>query len=631
MSHSFTSLPKPKYLLEVSEANFEVKTKTGKRKILDNISFTVRSGEFLAMMGPSGAGKTTLLELMTMKLSGKLATGLVKLNGLTMTMNKFQQHACLVEQYDNHWAFLTCREIIKYAAELSIPLKKEREARVQSIMENLGLMECANTRAGNAFVKGISGGQKKRLSVGIALLKKPKVLFLDEPTSGLDAASTKFCMKFLEDVAQQESLIIIATIHQPALDVFMSFSSVLFLVNGRVAYNGSPGNVAPHCCSIGQPCPDYANPADHFIGLVNGEFVSRDKVDAVVSAWPKMENEVTENLETLVVPVRPGFFEQSFVLLRRRCLVSVRDPTVYIGRMIVFLVANSLISVVYIKAREREQKYVSARFFLTTWFVAISSMFAVVVVFGTNIEFNITRKEMHNGMARVQAYLASRFLIQIPYMCLLSLCAIVVPAYAIANYNMDGFAKSFLIMTTLCLGFEFMGEALGILCENPLLGMLIMVCAWFAAFLFSGNFLSPDFIVWPFRIFTYCFPFRWTIRTMNYAEFHGTEFDGAELSSTSPTGFVCPGASSPLECYGRTGDQVLKSLSHQFQNLSTEDTFGEDIAYCCIFAAVFKIICMISIVVKTRWKTPVRLPGGRTSTAAGTTETAESSLGAEGA
>jgi hypothetical protein len=488
--------------------------------------------------------------------------------------------------------------------------------RVQDIMEHLGLLECADTKAGNIFLKGMSGGQKKRLSVGLALLKSPKLLFLDEPTSGLDAASTKACMKFLQDVAKQQSMIIIATIHQPATEVFMAFTKVLFLVNGRTAYNGPPSEVESYCGSINKPLPPYTNPADHFISLVNSEFVARNEVDAVVAAWPTSSSAASSvaGLGKLVPPERPGILSQTWTLLCRRALLSIRDPTLYIGRMIIFLLANSFFAIIYIKAREREQQYVVARFFLTAWFTASTSMFSVVVVFAINSEFEVSRKEMHNGMARTRAFIVSRICIQYPYMILLSLSSIAVPAYAIADYNMDGFAMTFLLMTVFLSGFEFIGEAFGIVFKNPLIGMLAAVAVWFLAFLFSGLFLKPDFIIWPFRALCSCLPLRWALRAMVYLEYHGTEWEGAELSSVSPTGFVCPGAGSPMNCFGRTGDQVLKSLVQQFGNLSTEDTVVEDICYCLIIAGVFKIICIVSIILKTRWIDPVRPIAGKSPT-----------------
>jgi ABC-type multidrug transport system ATPase subunit len=83
----------------------------------------------------------------------------------------------------------------------------------------MGLAGCADTLIGNEFVQGLSGGQKRRLSIALALIKQPKLLFLDEPTSGLDAAAAAAIMRFITDLAKQQNLIIVATIHQPSTKV----------------------------------------------------------------------------------------------------------------------------------------------------------------------------------------------------------------------------------------------------------------------------------------------------------------------------------------------------------------------------------------------------------------------------
>ena len=106
------------------------------------------------------------------------------------------------------------------------------------MLTKMGLLSCAETKCGNQFVKGLSGGQKRRLSLAIALLKKPAVIFLDEPTSGLDAAASAGVMKFVTDIAAKEKLIILCTIHQPSAKVFHGFDQVMLLSAGKVAYCG---------------------------------------------------------------------------------------------------------------------------------------------------------------------------------------------------------------------------------------------------------------------------------------------------------------------------------------------------------------------------------------------------------
>jgi ABC-type multidrug transport system ATPase subunit len=97
---------------------------------------------------------------------------------------------------------------------------------------------CRATRAGNALLPGLSGGQQRRLSVAVALVKSPAVMFLDEPTSGLDAASAAAVMGLIKQAAIDRNIAVLCTIHQPSFQVFLGFSSVLFMAKGKVAYLG---------------------------------------------------------------------------------------------------------------------------------------------------------------------------------------------------------------------------------------------------------------------------------------------------------------------------------------------------------------------------------------------------------
>jgi len=127
-----------------------------------------------------------------------------------MTDDIFKSHCYVVVRQDQHWPYLTCKETLMYAAELfDVADSEQVEFVVEEIIDKMGLRICADTR--NAR---LSGGQARRLSIGIALLKRPTLLFMDEPTTGLDSAAAENIMQEIVRCAKDERLIIICSIHQ---------------------------------------------------------------------------------------------------------------------------------------------------------------------------------------------------------------------------------------------------------------------------------------------------------------------------------------------------------------------------------------------------------------------------------
>lgn len=151
-----------------------VNNKKERKVILSDVSGNARSGEVFAILGPSGAGKTSLLSCISLNSKGNLQqiSGKCTLNGNQISQKMFQKHFYLVPQEDSHRAFLTCRETLRYAADFYIDGNdEEKSAEVDALLVKLGLDTCQHTKVGNQFLQGLSGGQKKRLSIALALLK----------------------------------------------------------------------------------------------------------------------------------------------------------------------------------------------------------------------------------------------------------------------------------------------------------------------------------------------------------------------------------------------------------------------------------------------------------------------------
>lgn len=145
-----------------------------------------------------------------------------------------------VTQEDLFLGSLTVRETLEYSAHLRLPstmTKDDKNEVVDETLTKMGLQDCAENNIGNWHLRGISNGEKRRLSICIEILTQPHVLLLDEPTSGLDSASSFFVILALRNIAH-DGRIVICSIHQPSSDVFNLFNDLLLLAGGETVYFG---------------------------------------------------------------------------------------------------------------------------------------------------------------------------------------------------------------------------------------------------------------------------------------------------------------------------------------------------------------------------------------------------------
>lgn len=177
----------PETTLEFRDLSYTLKKK-GKRQILKNTYGVMKSGQINAIVGPSGAGKTTLLNILGQVVSLKQGdvTGDICLNGKKVTnSNQIKSVSGFLEQDDVFFVQFTPREILNFCARMRIKgTDAERKERVDTLISDLNLTNCVDSLIGDFQKKGISGGEKRRISLAIELMMNPQIVFLDEPTSG---------------------------------------------------------------------------------------------------------------------------------------------------------------------------------------------------------------------------------------------------------------------------------------------------------------------------------------------------------------------------------------------------------------------------------------------------------------
>ncbi|KAK3819691.1 MAG: hypothetical protein J3Q66DRAFT_296906 [Benniella sp.] len=250
-------------------------------QILKGISGSAPAGVVLAVMGPSGAGKSTLVDILAGKTKGGKVSGQILLNGKQVHQSDIRRAVGFVDQEDTLPATQTVYEAVFFSARMRLPeaMSNERvRERVHEVIEMLGLTHCKDRRIGNVTSRGISGGEKRRVSIALELITRPPILILDEPTSGLDSYSAHMVVEQLCKLAASKTTTVILTIHQPRSDIFFMFDHTLVITKGETLYFGPTGTAAEYFQRRGLVCPNGYNIADHMLDIaMKQELVSKSK------------------------------------------------------------------------------------------------------------------------------------------------------------------------------------------------------------------------------------------------------------------------------------------------------------------------------------------------------------------
>merc|ERR1712161_69486 len=237
--------------------------------IMQGASGTMKHGTVTAIMGASGAGKTTMLNL----LSGKAdkTSGIIKINGEEREMCEFKDVIGFAPQVDTMHRNLTVEDIIIHNALMRLPVnmsKEEKLRRVDDVLEVLEIDHVRDTIIGDARVRGLSGGQLKRVNIAMEMVSNPKLICLDEPTSGLDSLTSFVVLKALKEMAQT-GVNVIVVLHRPKKEIFELFNQVVLLANGGLtAFIGSPIEMISYFENLGFPMPPGSNPADFVMDVL---------------------------------------------------------------------------------------------------------------------------------------------------------------------------------------------------------------------------------------------------------------------------------------------------------------------------------------------------------------------------
>ncbi|KAL8156488.1 ABC transporter G family member 15-like isoform X2 [Apium graveolens] len=536
------------------------------KRLLQGLNGFAEPGRIMAIMGPSGSGKSTLLDTLAGRLSNNVVmTGQIYVNG-----NKRRRDygvVAYVTQEDVLLGTLTVRETITYSAHLRLPstmTAEEVNGVIEGTIMELGLEDCADTLIGNWQLRGVSGGEKKRVSIALEILVRPRILFLDEPTSGLDSASAFFVVQALKSVAR-DGRTVISSIHQPSSEVFALFDDLFLLSGGEVCYFGEAKMAVKFFEDSGFPCPRRRNPSDHFLRCINSDF---DVVTATLKGSQRineredvldpMMNQATADIKARLIKnyksseyraktrakiyeiknyqgieiesfsgSQAGWWKQLITLTKRSFVNMSRDVGYYWSRIVIYIVVALCVGTIYydvgtgytaILARGACGGFITG--FMT--FMSIGGFPSFIE------EMKVFYKERLNGYYGVSVFILSNFISSFPYLVAVSFVTGTMTYYMVKfGHGLSHYAYFCLNLFGCIAVVESCMMIIAALVPNFLMGIITGAGVLGIMMMTSGFFrLLPDLpkVIWRYPI-SYISYGSWSLQGAYKNDILGLMFD----------------------------------------------------------------------------------------------------------
>nr|KJB76000.1 hypothetical protein B456_012G067200 [Gossypium raimondii] len=581
---------------------------TRTKMLLNDISGEARDGEILAVLGASGSGKSTLIDALANRIAKGSLKGNVTLNGETLESRMLKVISAYVMQDDLLFPMLTVEETLMFAAEFRLPRtlsKSKKKMRVQVLIDQLGLRNAAKTIIGDEGHRGVSGGERRRVSIGIDIIHDPIILFLDEPTSGLDSTSAFMVVKVLQRIAQSGSIVVMS-IHQPSYRILGLLDRLIFLSRGQTVYSGSPTNLPLYFSEFGHPIPENENKTEFALDLIrelegspggtkslvefNKSWQSmkhtrdsepdqlglslKEAISASISRGKLVSGATNDiNSSSMVPTFANPFWKEMVVLSKRSILNSKRMPELFGIRLAAVLVTGSILATVFWQL-DNSPKGVQERlgffaFAMSTTYYTCADALPVFL----QERYIFMRETAYNAYRRL-SYVISNALVALPGLIFLSFAFAMATFWAVGlDGGLSGFLFYFLIMfASFWSGSSFVTFLSGVV-PHVMLGYTIVVAILAYFLLFSGFFINrdriPGYWIWFHYLSLVKYPYEAVLRN----EFENPSkclVRGIQIFDNSPLGEI------PSAMKVRLLQSVSKSLGVRITR-STCMTTGLDI------------------------------------------------------
>ncbi|EGG22126.1 ABC transporter G family protein [Cavenderia fasciculata] len=572
----------PKYSTDLEKRNY----------LLNNLNFDLIPGQMTLLMGAPSSGKSVLLKLLADRLSGGTVEGSLLFNGHQADHRTHQSDTIYVPQEDRHIALLTVKETLDFSAQCNMPSNIDqttRDERVELILQQLGLSHTKNTIVGNEFFRGISGGQKRRVTIAAEFTKCPNLILMDEPTSGLDSAIAFSVISKIKTIAQEAKASVIISLLQPSPELTNIFDNVLLLCDkGNMAYFGERENVLPYFKSIGlepsqdQPLAEFMQDVleepkmyqvnqKQLMNISTDSTTNQIKLDQLFKQSKKYEElqnittkytnlaNNTKFVDHKLYPVeRPPIWYETKLLIKRQIKIMKIIRQEYFTRFLQALFMGFVVGSLFFQMDDSQADaqnrfglmYFSMVLFIWTTYGSIDEYYNLRGVF---------YDQKDGKYYRNFSYFITLVITKIPISLIEALL------YSVVCYWTAGFrarADSFIVFVLCMMLTNFVSQAVfqmvSALSESQLVTSMVTPAIVVTFMVFSGYMLPgpniPKYWVWVY----YLSPLKYLLDALASNELHDQTFTCKQSELIPPTDIANQFYNGVQICPRTNGDQFLE-------------------------------------------------------------------------
>ena len=526
----------------------------------------------------------------------------------------------------------TVRETLWFAARLYFGYRgtprKTISDKIDHVIKSVGLTACADVKVGSLFFRGLSGGQKKRLSLAVELISSPPIIILDEPTSGLDSSSAFGVIMALKNLAQMGHTIL-ATIHQPSSQIWQCLTNILLLSEGKYVYFGSAERAKDYFASLNLICPDHFNPGDYFSAILNTDFKSKERenvpsIDSLrssydASAVKRMElqvhlDEITEHRKTIAHASRRqtkankrisgritnanilqqeekydklednkvsilswilsptsskhvAMLSSTLTLFHRNMMSLYRNPGILMVRLVVYMTLGLFLGLLYLNyGRQLDTQNVLGISSVLLSCVGFFSFLSISVIPFVMETRSVTNRERKNGAYKLSSLVLANTLAIFPLTLILSIVAVLIVYFMV---GLNNFFEFFIGLWILLFCSETFVQMLSSILKNPETAVSIAIGFIGILFLCSGFFIPVDNMSWGIRWIAYVSPIRYIFRMFMRNQWTGV---------TNINSLIYPNGEAILNFFGLNNGLIV--------------SFWGDFGVLCSFSAAYILITL---------------------------------------